>query len=142
MLRDVKIREIMSRPVVSVHVDEAFEKVEQKLRDKKIRHLPVVDDFGAIVGLITQRDLFRTISPHRNDEGGFVYDPAMLRDFVLRHQMTKDPYTLTSVDPVSKALQVMIQSKYGCIPITDENKKLVGILTSRDVLRWVSTQIV
>lgn len=140
MVRDVKIREIMVKPVISVHVDDAFEQVEAKLRGKSIRHLPVVDDSGAVVGLITQRDLFRTVSPHRNEEG-FVYNPAMLHDFVLRHQMTRDPYTLTPEDPVSKALSVMIQSKYGCIPVTDEKKKLVGILTARDVLRWISSLI-
>lgn len=140
MVRDVKIREIMVKPVISVHVEDPFEKVEAKLRGKTIRHLPVVDDSGAVVGLITQRDLFRTVSPHRNEDG-FVYDPSMLRDFVLRHQMTKDPYTLTPEDPVSKALSAMIQSKYGCIPVTDEKKKLVGILTARDILRWISTQI-
>lgn len=130
----------MVKPVISVHVEDAFEKVEAKLRGKTIRHLPVVDDSGAVVGLITQRDLFRTVSPHRNEEG-FVYDPAMLRDFVLRHQMTRDPYTLTPEDPVSKALSAMIQSNYGCIPVTDEKKKLVGILTARDILRWISAQI-
>lgn len=140
MVRDIRIREIMTKPVISVNVEDSFELVEKKLRGK-IRHLPVVDDFGGVVGLISQRDLFRTISPHRNVDGEYVYDASMLHDFVLKHQMTKDPFTLSPDDRISKALEVMITSRYGCIPITEEKKKLVGIITTSDVLRWVSSQV-
>ena len=139
-MRDVKLKELMVSPVVSVQAEEDFKNVEAKFRTRGIRHLPVVDNMNHVVGLITQRDLYRIISP-RHTEDGYVYDPSMLTDFVLSRQMTASPHTLMADDPVSKALDVMIRNKYGCIPIVNTENKLVGIVTSRDILKWAASQL-
>ncbi len=139
-MRDVKLKELMASPVLTVSAEEDFKNVESKFRARGIRHLPVVDSQNRVVGLITQRDLYRIVSP-RHTEDGYIYDPAMLNDFVLSRQMTASPYTLSPEDPVSKALEVMIRNKYGCIPLVDTENKLVGIVTSGDILKWVAAQI-
>lgn len=140
MFRDSKLEKIMIRPVICVNEEDSFDLVEKKLRGK-IRHLPVVDSKGRVVGLFSQRDLFRIVSPHRTEEGGYVYDPAMLYDFILKRQMTPEPFTLTPEDPVSRALDAMIRNRYGCIPITDEKKVLLGIVTTEDILKWALAQL-
>lgn len=136
-MKDVCLKEIMASPVVTVRAGDSFSKVAEKLRAKGIRHLPVLDDHGRVVGLITQRDLYRTLSP-RIAEDGFCYDPAMLDGFILRRVMTPDPHTLGPEDSVAQAVGVMAMHKYGCIPVVDAEKKIVGIVTETDILKFVA----
>lgn len=139
-MKNVPLKEVMVSPVVTVHRKDPFSAVEEKFRRKGIRHLPVIDDDGVLVGLVTQRDLYRTISPHVTDEGPY-YDPEILNHFVLRHVMTKDPVTLAPEDPMSKAIEIMTRRKFSCIPVVDRNKKVVGIVTEIDVLRFVGQHL-
>ena len=62
LLNNVLVKEIMASPVVTISVQEDFSEVEELFLNKRIRHLPVVDH-NRLVGIITQRDLYRVISP-------------------------------------------------------------------------------
>jgi CBS domain-containing protein len=52
--------------------------------------------------------------------------------------MTKDVLTLGPNDTLAKALNIMAITKYGCLPIVDENKKLLGIVTQIDILKAIA----
>ena len=137
-MKTTPIRDIMKSPVITVQLDEPFSHVEEKLRLKGIRHLPVVDHENKIVGLITQRDLYRTISPHRDEDGNAVYDSSTLDSFILKRIMTPNPATLTPDHKLALAVDLMATGHYGCIPIVDANKKIVGIVTETDILKFLS----
>ncbi|MBI3307372.1 MAG: CBS domain-containing protein [Candidatus Omnitrophica bacterium] len=137
-MKKTPIREIMTSPAITVQIDEPFSHVEEKLRVKGIRHLPVVDDNHVVVGLITQRDLYRTLSPHRNEDGDSVYDAAALDAFILKRIMTSNPATLTPDNMVAEAVNLMAAGRYGCIPIVDVNKKIVGIVTETNILKYLA----
>jgi len=126
----------MTSPVVTVHEDDSFSKVEEKFRMKNIRHLPVVDSADQVVGLITKRDLFRIVTPKLTPEG-YRLDTATLDNFVLKHVMILKPRTLKPDDLVKLAVQIMAQHKYGCIPIVEGQAKLIGIVTEIDILKFV-----
>ncbi|MFZ5802892.1 MAG: HPP family protein [Candidatus Omnitrophota bacterium] len=136
MLKDVPIREIMASPAVTIHVQDPFHIVEQKFRMKGIRHLPVLDDHGKVVGLVTQRDLYRTVSPHKT-ESGADYDEETLDEFILEYVMKKEPLVLRPDDKISDAIEIMARRKFGCIPIVDDAGRSVGILTETDILKWI-----
>ena len=137
MLRDTPVKEIMVTKIVSVHVGNSMNDVEQKLRTNHIRHLPVIDDEGKLVGIITERDLFRAVSPHETEEG-FRYDESQLEGLLLEHFMSRKPIVLRPNSPIADAVNVMATLKYGCIPIVSEDGKLVGIITQIDVLRFIN----
>ncbi len=139
MIKDVPVSQIMVSPVITAHVNAPFSDVEEKLRRKGIRHLPIVDDAGRVLGLITQRDLFRILSPHIV-EAGIQYDQAALNAFVLKRVMTPKPMTLRPEDPLSKLVEMMIRNKYGCCPIVNEIGILTGIVTEIDVLKYLAKQ--
>ena len=134
-MRNILINQIMAWPVITVQIDEPFSHVEEKFRQKNIRHLPVVDSEGKLLGLITQRDLFRTVSPHKDLEGAEHYDPETLDAFILKRAMISDPSTLGPDDTLLQAVELMASFKYGCIPIVDKEKKVIGIVTEIDVLK-------
>ena len=129
------LSDIMTAKVSHVREDESFSHVAQKLVNSSIRHLPVVNANNELVGLITQRDLYKIMSPHCNEEGEWVYDLDMLEGVILKHVMINNPYALRPNNTFGDALLAMVHLKYGCIPITDDQKHICGIVTQYDVLQ-------
>ena len=138
MLKDVPLKEFMVTKVISVQSDEPFSYVEEKLRVNKIRHLPVVDEYNKLVGIITERDLYHAISPRRTQEGDDYYDESQLDSFILKEHMTPNPIALRSNSTFSEAVKIMATLKYGCIPIVSRDGILVGIITQIDILKFLN----
>ena len=134
----IKLKEIMTTPVISVKEDDHFSKVEQKLRENEIRHLPVVDKDKKLVGLITERNLYKIKSPRKRQDGSMYYDSTVLDRFILKNVMTTKVFSLHPKDTMVKAIHSMGNEKYGCIPIVDQDHVLVGIITQVDILKIVS----
>lgn len=135
LLKKVKIQEVMTTPVISIDVEAPFGNVVKLSQGRHIRHLPVVNSQMEVVGLMTQRDLYKIQPPHKNEDGQWVYDFDMLDGIILKTVMTPNPVTLTHDRPLAEAILPMVRHKYGCIPIVDQQKKLCGIITSYDILK-------
>lgn len=134
-LHKVFLKDIMVKKACTINIDEPFSRVWDILRSLSIRHLPVVDDNGILKGIVTQRDLYRIVSPHKTMEGELVYDKMDLDRHILKYVMTKDVVTLSPEHTLRHAIDLMINSKYGCIPIVDDNNCLLGIITRVDALK-------
>jgi len=139
VMEEIFIKDIMTPNPIALDVEDNFSRVEEFLRTYNIRHLPIIDKDGIVVGLITQRDLYRICPPRRTLEGDLIYEKIRLDSFILKYVMTKDVLTLSPNDTLGKAIRIMKATKYGCLPIVDENKKLVGIVTQIGLLRAVAS---
>ncbi len=126
--------DVMNRKVISVHMDDKFSLVEEQMRLYQIRHIPVVDSEKRLTGIVTQRDLFHAISPRRTESGDY-YSKAALDAFVLKYVMTPDPVALKAHDMLREAVHIFSEFKYGCIPIVDDQKHLIGIISQVDILK-------
>ena len=135
LFNKVMISEIMTTPAISLNCEAPFREVVMILQTRRIRHLPLVNKAGEVVGIISQRDVYKLQPPHKNEEGQWVYDLDVMDGFILSSVMTPNPFTLTSQSLLAEAISVMVQRKYGCIPIIDDKKKLCGIITQYDILR-------
>lgn len=135
LLNRVKVSEIMTKKVISIQENDRFSLVEEKLREFNIRHLPVVDDNGKLVGIVTQRDLYRIQSPRHLEDDTWYYDQRSLDSYILKYVMTKDPCALNPEDPIAKAFLLMAERKYGCLPIVQKDRTLCGIITREDILK-------
>ncbi len=140
LLKETKLSEVMAVPVITVNEGDEFHVVQEKFNSHDIRHLPVVDDTGGVIGLITQRDLYKVHSPRKLEDGGLYYDKEMLDNFILKNVMCKKPFTLRADNTLEEAMKAMIQSKFGCIPIVDSYRLPVGILTRIDILKFFLTK--
>ena len=141
LLREVPLKDIMTTPVITIDIDAKFNEVPQKFRKYEIRHLPVTGGpEKKLVGLISLRDLYRIHSPHRNLEGEWVYDDQELDGIILKNVMLRNPFYMKENDCMGEALVKIVEHKYGCIPIVNEDMQIQGILTQEDILR-VAAQI-
>ena len=105
----------------------------------RIRHLPVVNRDQKIKGLITQRDLYKTLAPKKEiEDEGMFYLKEDLDKFILQKVMVKEVETLFAEDTLGKAIDIMVKKKYGCLPVIDKRGVLVGILTQTDVLKAIA----
>jgi len=140
-MRNLELKEIMSTKVVSISETAPFSEVEEKIREYHIRHLPIVDAKEKLVGLISQRDFFKIATIHKTPEGE-VYDKDTLDRFILKDVMATERTPLRPTDKISDAIKVMVDLKYGAIPIVDDENKLVGIVSEIDILRYVAKHII
>jgi len=92
---------------------------------RHIRHVPVEDNEGNLVGLVTHRDLLHLLSRGRHAQ------PA--KPLTVRDIMKTEPLTVSSSTPTLDALEIMQTNRVGCLPVVDDDH-LVGILTSFDFL--------
>ena len=125
------VRQVMSRPAISVEPATLLLDAALTLRTGAIRHLPVVED-GRLVGLLTDRDIQRC-APSRlipiTEEG---YNEVFAGTTVAR-VMTREPLSVSPDLPLPAAITLMQQSRFGCLPVV-QGDELVGILTRSDLV--------
>lgn len=124
----------MTTDLVVLGEEEELELVGSLMRFRRIRHLPVVRG-GKLVGLVSHRDLLRAwahvfVSPPAIEEGSF-YAKIVVRDIMTAELTSVSPGT-----PLVEAAKTLLDHRYGCLPVTEEDGRLVGIVTEVDFLRW------
>jgi len=117
---------------VTVTPHDSFRHAMTLIRQKGIRHLPVVDE-GHLVGIVTDRDIRQASpSPATSLE---VHELHYLLERVKIHEiMTKKVVTVTPETPIEEAARLMLTHKIGGLPVIKDGR-LVGILTETDILR-------
>ena len=115
----------MSTDLFTVRPDDLVDLAASVMDWRHIRHVPVEDDQGRLVGIVTHRALLRLLSRRNASPEGA---PLLVRDI-----MKRNPLTVESNTPTLEAMELMRKEKVGCIPVVDD-LQLVGIVTSFDFL--------
>jgi acetoin utilization protein AcuB len=104
------------------------------LRGSRIRHLPVVTEQNVLVGILTDRDVRRVAASDAPSmaEHELMYVLEKLR---VRDIMTRDVVSVRGTTPLKEAGQLLLQKKFGCLPVIRDDNRLEGILTVTDFLR-------
>lgn len=124
----------MRTNVVTLHVTDALAIAEDIMNMGRIRHLPVVDADNRVVGLVTQRDLFKASI---SSVLGFdrTKEHEWLGKVTVRDIMTKKVTMIEPEGGVVEAVDKLVTDKIGCLPVVDGQGKLLGLLTETDCLR-------
>jgi CBS domain-containing membrane protein len=130
----VRVQHIMSSPVVTFFEEQTLPLVEDVMRFKHLRHLPVVDDQRRLVGIVSHRDLLRA---QISTMTGLTDDQRRAREEGVRVEqiMIRDVWTVTPDTLASTAGTTLLDHVYGCLPVVDDDHRLVGILTEHDFLK-------
>ncbi|RHW33231.1 CBS domain-containing protein [Lysinibacillus yapensis] len=122
------IEEIMQTDVFFLAPTNTVKDALEVMREKKIRHLPIVDDNEKVVGIITAHDLKNILPSSLNKDINLTtYDTP------LEKIMVKDPLIGHPLDFIEEIALTLYESKISCMPIVSGGK-LVGIVTSTDLL--------
>jgi acetoin utilization protein AcuB len=114
------VRDVMATDLVTVRPHETARHAYRLMRDRRFRHLPVVED-GKLVGILSDRDL-RPV----------LLSPTLARARV-RELMSEDLTTVGPDAPVEEAASLLVVKKIGCLPVVAEGR-LIGIVTETDLL--------
>jgi CBS domain-containing protein len=106
---------------------------DQVMHLGRIRHMPVLDDEGQVVGIVSQRDLFRGALARALGYGAHAQQ-KLLGQLVVKEVMTNDPVTIGPDAPLAEAARLMLERKIGCLVVVEEGR-LVGILTESDFVK-------
>ena len=125
------VRDVMTQPAVTVEPETLLLDAALTMRASAMRHLPVIER-GCLVGLLTDRDVQRCAPSRLIPISEDAYN-AVFADTSVKRIMTREPQTVTPDTPLLAAIELMQQSRYGCLPVV-ENDQLVGILTRSDLV--------
>ncbi len=118
------VGQFMATDLFTVRPDDLVDLAASVMTWRHIRHVPVEDNEGRLVGLVSHRALLKLLTRGaRANE-----NPITVRDI-----MTSDPLTVSSTTPTLEAMEIMRQNRVGCLPVLDDGR-LVGIVTSFDFL--------
>ena len=124
------VRDIMSRNVTTLGRNDKLSAVGDLMKVDRIRHMPILDEQGGVVGVVSQRDLFLSGLVRALGFGTSATE-KVLDSLLVKEVMTKDVITTTPDTALPVAAQVMCDKKVGCLPVVDRGS-LVGILTEGD----------
>jgi acetoin utilization protein AcuB len=122
----------MTRDVVTVEADTPFLEARLILKDKKIRHLPVMDR-GKLIGVVTDRDL-KEAAPSGATTLDIYEVNYLLLQMKVRDLVKRELVTIKPTNSVEKAALLMHDHKIGCLPVVDDAGALVGVITETDLL--------
>ena len=130
MSKSQTVRNVMSKEVTTLDVNDKLAIADDVMKLGRIRHMPVLDADQSIVGIVSQRDLFRGALA-RNLGYGEHAQQKLLGILYVKDVMTCEPATIDPDALLSDAAERLLDGKIGCLLVV-EGEKLVGILTESD----------
>jgi acetoin utilization protein AcuB len=143
----MKVRELMTKNPIAIDPDAPISTAMAVMTERGIRHLPVVDSDGRLVGMISDRDV-----------RGAIFAPAVseylsararhrlravsdtLEALRVKDVMTWDAVTIGADAPAAQAAAIMFEGRFGCLPVVADGK-LLGIVTERDLLKALAATL-
>ncbi|MBI4820641.1 MAG: CBS domain-containing protein [Deltaproteobacteria bacterium] len=130
----VRVREIMSRPVITARAHDPLSRAEELMRTHGLRHVPVVDARNTIIGVVSRGDLL-SAGPSSVAELTGQERASFNASVQLFEVMCRSPRTVSELAEADDAASLMLDHHLGCLPVTDESGKVIGILTESDFVR-------
>jgi CBS domain-containing protein len=129
------VSDLMTDDPVRIPEDRSLREAEQLMREYDMRHVPVVNRRGDLVGILSDRDL-RSYMPYASQMGVPDIESMEKRSEPVTAAMQPDPISVNPEDDVSTVIDLMVEWKIGAVPVVESgSEQLVGIVSYVDVLR-------
>jgi acetoin utilization protein AcuB len=133
MTAGARVRDFMTRNPITLREDDLLRQAVEIVMVRRIRHIPVLDGGGRLVGIVTDRDVQGTL-PSPLSAAAPEEQEALLETTPLARIMTRDVITAGADDLAAEAVETLLASKIDGLPVLEDDR-LVGIFTVRDALR-------
>jgi len=128
------VRDLMTNEVVSLSPLDDLTELLDRMADEHVRHMPIVDRDGDLVGLVTERSLAQIALSSDAGELTLSAQRELLRRRRIREIMTTEVDTIEPDQSLREAAELLLENKVGCLPVV-EGTHVVGILTESDFVR-------
>lgn len=128
------VSDLMTADPLCVNRHSSLKDAHDLMREKNIRHIPVIDESGALVGMLTQKIMIARIMGLMAQFGATALERKEKQQLVA-DMMATDFATVTQEQSLKEVAGFFVKNRHGCLPVVDENNKIKGILTSSDFVR-------
>lgn len=119
------VEDFMSTAVITLKEGDELSGAQLEMQLADIRHLPVVDKKGHVVGIVSDRDILKNLSKLHDHH----------KPTPVAHIMARRVRTVTPATPAAEAASLMIEHKISCLPVIGDDEQIVGIITETDFVR-------
>jgi CBS domain-containing membrane protein len=127
-----RVADLMTEKVFAVAPRDDLSVISNVLADHDVRHVPVVEDDSRLVGVVSQRDLLRYTLLEGGDSDRDLEGTAL--EQLCAEDVMSAAETVEEETPLREAAGIMLENKFGCLPVV-RGETLVGILTESDFVR-------
>lgn len=132
---NTQIKDIMTKRVVTIGPDERLVHARRLMIDHKIARL-VVTNSGVIMGIITAKDMAKTIIDFKKRVPE-KYQHSQIRNLFVQEVMSQSIETTTENASITDVAKIMVEQEFSGMPVSDENLKVHGIISKTDILRYI-----
>lgn len=138
MKKNEPVSNIMSNHVVSVQEGQSLSEVRHRMIESSIHHIPVLDG-NRLVGMVSFTDMMKLniVISGADDR---TIDAIIDQQFRVSDVMSRELITLSARDPIREAADILCHNNFHAIPVVNGNGELEGIVTSSDLIRYLSEQ--
>ena len=130
------VRNWMTQDVITVKPSTILPEAHQIMMDEEIRRLPVVDDKGILLGIITLGDV-RGAQPSPATSLSIWELNYLLSSLTVDKIMTPKPMTISADATIGAAARTMLEHRISGLPVVDKEGRLMGIITESDIFSMV-----
>ena len=147
---NTRVQDVMYAPVPTLLVTENLSKAAEIFFAYPVFHLPIVDEDNRLVGILSHKYLYKTEAPRKFIDDEMKTSPGMVMDrdgyfwkesldrYILRRVMNPNPPTLKPEDPLLAAVELMARRGLGCVPVVNQKKEVLGLISSQEVFNFTA----
>jgi acetoin utilization protein AcuB len=129
------VRNRMTAPAITVTPETPFQEALKLMQERHFRRLPIVDRAGKLLGMVSERDLLHA-SPSPATSLSVWEMNYLLSKLTVEQLMTKKNVVTVSPDqPVEEAARLMVEHTIGGLPVVDQDRRVVGVITETDIFK-------
>ena len=132
----MKVEEVMANNVICINMDDRLTVIRELFIKHKFHHLLVINNNGELIAVLSERDYFKATNSNQELPSANDKDLAMLNKRV--HQIvSKKLVAIQELSTFSAAIKLFHDTGVSCLPVINSKNKPVGILTWRDIVKWL-----
>jgi CBS domain-containing protein len=126
VIKNLNAHDLMSPQVVVAKENTNAEQISARLLAGEFNGVPVVDDNGAVIGIVTALDILKAL------QGG----KKKLNEMLARDIMTPNPSVVKKDTPIEEIIRILVEKEIVLVPVIEgNNNKLIGVVARLDILR-------
>ncbi|WP_223551144.1 MULTISPECIES: CBS domain-containing protein [Aestuariivivens] len=138
MIRKAPISTIMTEHVITLRKKDSLEKAEKIFKKHNIRHIPIVTN-NVVIGMLSKTDLLRLKFSDYGEKENMDSDAFVYHMFTIEQIMQQKIVTVSSSNSIKEVAEIFATKEFHALPVVDNNK-LVGIVTTTDIIKYLLSQ--